>query len=77
MEFQDRLVAQWNVAEERDYLGKFGDPWLQKIYEQQSGRISLKRIGNELTRGPEAELPGDVAQNEQKSGDLIRKPKDR
>jgi NADH-quinone oxidoreductase subunit C len=75
LEFQDRLVAEWNVAEERDYRGKFGDPWMLKVFEQQEGRISLKRIGDQLTHGPEAELPGDLAQSEQKVPDLIRKPK--
>ena len=66
MEFQDRLIAQWNVAEERDYTGKFGDPWMSKIIEQQKGRISLKRVWDNADGSGEIELPGDVAHDEQK-----------
>lgn len=66
MEFQDRLVAQWNVAEERDYTGKFGDPWITKILEQQKGRISLKRIWDTAGGSGELEPPGDIAHDEHK-----------
>jgi len=60
-EFHDRMVAEWNVREERDYLGKFGDPWVAKIMEQQKGGISLKRIGEEVGGGRDIDLPGDIA----------------
>jgi NADH-quinone oxidoreductase subunit C len=60
-EFHDRMVAEWNVREERDYLGKFGDPWVSKIMEQQTGRISLERVGELAGDGKEIELPGDIA----------------
>lgn len=75
IEFQDRLVAEWNVAEERDYLGKFGDPWIRKIQEQQSGRIYLKRLGDSFMHETEMELPGDIGYSEQKVPDLIIGPK--
>lgn len=66
MEFQDRLIAQWNVTEERDYLGKFGDPWIAKILEQQTGRISLTRISQNLSIQGNNVLPGKIAEEEQK-----------
>jgi len=65
LEFHDRMVAQWNVAEERDYVGKFGDPWITKVVEQQTGRIGLERIGDQAGGSPEMELPGDIAHREE------------
>ena len=59
-EFQDRLIAQWNVAEERDYVGKFGDAWVNRQREAATGHISLKRLGEKAAPGREFEPPGDV-----------------
>ena len=58
--FQDRLIAQWNIGEERDYTGKFGDPWTRKIDEAFVGKISLKRISEETGLSSETESPGDI-----------------
>ncbi len=60
-EFQDRLIAQWNVAEEREYVGKFGDPWINRQQESTSGHISLKRLGEKAAPGKDFEPPGDQA----------------
>jgi NADH-quinone oxidoreductase subunit C len=75
LEFQDRLVAEWNVSEEREYTGKFGDPWMSKVLEQQKGRIYLKRLATDIAKDKEMDLPGDIAHDEQKIPDQIIKPK--
>ncbi|MFH1676982.1 MAG: NADH-quinone oxidoreductase subunit C [bacterium] len=60
--FHDRLIAQWNIAEERDYTGKFGDPWIRKIDEAFVGKISLKRIPDEAGLSSETRSPGDIGE---------------
>ncbi len=63
-EFQDRLIAQWNVSEERDYRAKFGDKWIEKLQESIAGRTSLMRLVEGIAPGREMESPGDVAYRE-------------
>ena len=75
LEFHDRLIAEWNVAEERDYSGKFGDPWLVKILEQQTGHISIRKVFDKAGEGREVESPGDAAQREQGVPDQIAQPR--
>lgn len=68
-EFQDRLIATWNVSEERDHLGKFGDPWISRLQEFTTGHISLKRLQTEVAPGVEMESPGEVVRKE--TGDKL------
>jgi NADH-quinone oxidoreductase subunit C len=63
-EFQDRLIAEWNVAEERDYTGRFGDPWVSRMWDAQKGHISLERLAKEAAPEKELTPPGDVAYGE-------------
>ncbi|MEO7993048.1 MAG: NADH-quinone oxidoreductase subunit C [bacterium] len=30
-EFQDKLINQWNASDSRDYQGKTGDPWMDRL----------------------------------------------
>ncbi|HEX9746662.1 MAG TPA: NADH-quinone oxidoreductase subunit C [bacterium] len=61
MEFHDRLIAQWNVSDdERDYDGKFGDPWVNRVQQQYVGDVSLRRLASSLGYEGEVQEPGDV-----------------
>ncbi|HDS30369.1 MAG TPA: NADH-quinone oxidoreductase subunit C [Firmicutes bacterium] len=67
-EFQDRLIAQWNVSDERDYLGKFGDMWINRMQDFTTGHISLTRLMEETGSETKMESPGDIAYRETSNG---------